>query len=61
MDLEVYTVRWFFSMWCIDLPLDYALTILDLFQIDLQTTLVRISLSIFLILAPEIKLARDQE
>ena len=31
LDLEVYTVKWFFSMWSIDLPFEYALTILDIY------------------------------
>ena len=34
VNLEVYTVKWFFSMWSIDLPFEYAMTVLDLYLID---------------------------
>jgi hypothetical protein len=36
VDLEVYTVKWLFSMWSIDLPFDYSMTVLDLYLIDQQ-------------------------
>jgi hypothetical protein len=50
IEIEVYTVKWFFSMWCIDLPFEYALTILDLYLIDQHKALVRTALSVFAML-----------
>ena len=34
LSLDVYTVRWFFSFFCIDLPFDYVLSLLDLYMVD---------------------------
>lgn len=34
LDLQMYTVRWFLSLFFIDLPFEYAQSVLDLFLID---------------------------
>ena len=34
VSLDIYTVRWFFSMFNIDLPFAYAQTVLDLYMFD---------------------------
>ncbi len=52
VDIEVYSVKWFFSMWGIDLPFDYAMTALDLYLVDQQRSLIRIALAIFACLMP---------
>jgi hypothetical protein len=52
VDIEVYSVKWFFSMWSIDLPFDYAMTALDLYLVDQQRSLIRIALAIFACLMP---------
>lgn len=51
MQLDIYTVRWFFSMFCIDLPLSYAQTVQDLFLLDQFKVLIQVSLAIFSVLA----------
>ena len=59
LSLEVYTVRWFFSMFCIDLPLSYAQAVLDLFFLDQFKVLIRVSLAIFSVLACSLSRAKD--
>ena len=61
LNLEVYTVRWYFSAFCIDLPLDYAQTVLDLFLIDQFKVFIRVSLAIFSVLACQLSRAKDVE
>jgi hypothetical protein len=61
IDIEVYTVKWFFSMWSIDLPFEYAMTVLDLYLIDQQKTLIRVALSLLATLSEELKDAKDAE
>jgi hypothetical protein len=61
LNLEVYSVKWFFSLWSIDLPFEYVLTILDLFQIDQQVVLVRVSLAIFSLLSSNLFAAKTQD
>ena len=61
ISLDVYTVRWFFSMFCIDLPLSYAQTVLDLFLLDQFRVLIRVSLALLSVLASQLSLAKDQE
>ena len=34
LDIEVFTVKWFMSMWCVDLPFEYAITVLELYLLD---------------------------
>ena len=47
VNLDVYTVRWFFSMFNIDLPFPYAQTVLDFYMFDQAEVLVRVTLAIF--------------
>lgn len=61
LSLEVYTVKWFFSMFCIDLPLSYAQVVLDLFLLDQFKVLIQVSLAIFSVLASTLSLTKDQE
>ena len=50
VNLDVYTVRWFFSMFNIDLPFSYAQAVLDLYMFDQTEILVRTTLAIFSVL-----------
>lgn len=59
LDLQVYTVRWFLSVFFIDLPLDYAQTVLDLFLIDQFKVLIKVTLAIFSVLACRLSRAVD--
>ncbi len=61
LSLEVYTVRWFFSMFCIDLPASYAHTVLDIFLMDQFKVLIKVSLAIFSVLASQLSCATSQE
>ena len=61
LQLEVYSVRWFFSMFCIDLPFEYAQSVLDLYILDQVNVLIRISLAIFSLLAAPLSMTKDQE
>ena len=51
VNLDIYTVRWFFSMFSIDLPFSYAQTILDFYMFDQTEILIRATLAIFSILS----------
>ena len=51
VNLDVYTVRWFFSMFNIDLPFSYAQAVLDLYMFDQTEILVRTTLAIFSVLS----------
>ena len=51
VNLDVYTVRWFFSMFSIDLPFEYAQTLLDFYMFDQSEILIRTALAIFSLLS----------
>ena len=61
LDLQMYTVRWFLSLFFIDLPFEYAQSVLDLFLIDQFKVLIKVSLAIFSVLACQLSRANDQE
>ena len=61
LDLQMYTVRWFLSLFFIDLPFEYAQSVLDLFLIDQFKILIKVSLAIFSVLACQLSRASDQE
>ena len=48
-------------MFCIDLPLAYAQTVLDLFVLDQFRVLIKVSLALFSVLACQLSRAKDQE
>lgn len=54
VNLDIYTVRWFFSMFNIDLPFTYAQTILDLYMFDQTDVLIRTTLALFKVLKPKL-------
>ena len=61
LDLEVYTVKWFFSFFCIDLPFEYVLSILDLYMVEQITVFIRVALAIFQSLKDQLMAVRYQE
>ena len=61
VNLDVYTVRWFFSMFSIDLPFTYAQTVLDFYMFDQSEILVRTTLAIFSVLSFKLSQTTDQE
>jgi hypothetical protein len=48
--LEIHSVRWFLSLFCVDLPLQSAKTVLDLYIIDGPIVFVRAALAMFKVL-----------
>lgn len=60
-NLEVYTVRWFFSLFCIDLPVDLVLRILDMYLVQSFDIFPRASLAIFKRVQLELLACRDLE
>ena len=54
VSLDIYTVRWFFSMFNIDLPFAYAQTVLDLYMFDQSDVLIRTTLALFKVLQPKL-------
>jgi len=60
-DISVYIVKWFFSFFCIDLPQEYVLQILDFYQYEQTAVLIRVALTIFLLLAPKLLEAQTEE
>ena len=52
--LEIHSVRWFLSMFCVDMPLDCAKNVLDLYIIDGPIVFIRTALAIFKVLEPAI-------
>ena len=48
--VEMNAVRWFLSFFCVDLPIDSAQTVLDLFIIDGPIVLLRTGLAILSVL-----------
>ncbi len=47
-DLSIYTVRWFFTMFAVDLPYNYVQQILDFYQYEQTAVFVRIAVFILM-------------
>ncbi len=47
-DLSIYTVRWFFTMFAVDLPYNYVQQILDFYQYEKTAVFVRIAVFILM-------------
>ena len=61
VSLDIYTVRWFFSMFNIDLTFTYSQTVLDLYMFDQSEVLIRTTLALFKVLQPKILSTPDSE
>ena len=61
VSLDIYTVRWFFSMFNIDLPFSYSQTVMDLYMFDQSEVLIRTTLALFKVLQPKILSTSDSE
>ena len=59
LDLEIYTVRWIFSMFSTDLPFSYAVTLLDIIMLEPKTAILKVSLAIFFFLEKDVLDTRD--
>ncbi len=53
-DLSVYSVKWFFSVFCIDLPEEFVFQILDFYQYEQSAVFVRVALTMLILLAPRL-------
>ena len=56
---DVYTVRWFFSLFNIDLPFTYAQTVLDFYLCDKTEIIIRVTLAIFSVLSKKLLQVQD--
>ena len=61
INLEIYTVRWFLSLFCIDLPIEYSAALFDLYLHEKTQVLVRVALTLLARYQNDIMRTTDQE
>lgn len=47
---EIYAIKWFFSFYSIDFPVDYVMTIIDIFLLEGYPALIKVALAILKLL-----------
>ena len=61
VDLEIYTVKWFFTLFTITLPFEYCLQVIDLYLLEQSAVLVRLSLTVLYMLRKKLLSATAEQ
>jgi hypothetical protein len=59
IDISIYTVKWFFTLFALDLRPEFVESILDLYLYEQLAVLVRFSITILTLLAPKLIMCTD--
>ena len=60
-DFSIYSVKWFLSLFCIDLPESFVFQMLDFYQYEQSAIFVRVAITMLFLLAPFILNANSNE